>query len=75
MRSMRVYNRRIYRNTILFGAVLLACAAALVIVQIALPSLLPGWTAPVLWLATAALFFFGAAYVVAGLYGMAKVRR
>lgn len=75
MRSMRVYNRRIYRNTILFGAALLACAVALVIVQTVLPTLLPGWTAPLLWLATAVLFFFGAAYIVAGLYGLAKVRR
>lgn len=73
MRQRR-YSRRVYRNTAAFGAGMLAAAAALLIADIWWLAALPGWARSGLGLADAALFFFGSAYLLAGLYGLAQNR-
>lgn len=70
----RVYSPRVYRNTILFGAALLAGAVALLIAEIWFMAAVPGWLRAILAIADAAGFFFGGAYAIAGLYGLARVK-
>ena len=75
MRSMRVYSRKVYRNTLAFGVALVAGAVALMIADIWLLASAPGGLRTILGLVDAALFFFGGAYVVAGFYGLAKAKK
>ena len=75
MRSMRVYSRKVYRNTLAFGAALLAGAVALLIADIWVFTAAPGSLRTILGLVDAAMFFFGGAYVVAGFYGLAKAKK
>jgi hypothetical protein len=70
----RRFSRRTYRNTVAFGAALLAAAALLLIADVWWLATLPGWARTTLGIADAALFFFGGAYVLAGVYGMAQTR-
>lgn len=70
----RVYRRRVYRNTIAFGAALLAGGAVLLIADIWLLDAASGLVRTILGLVDAGLFFFGAAYVLAGFYGLAKAK-
>ena len=72
MRAMRIYSRRVYRNTILFGVALLAAAVAVLVAEF-MP--LSGTLRTLLGFVDAALFFFGGAYVLAGLYGLAKAKK
>ncbi len=75
MRSMRVYSRRVYRNTVAFGAALLAGAVVLLIADIWLLTAAPGSLRTILGGVDAAMFFFGGAYVLAGVYGLAKAAK
>ena len=75
MRSMRVYSRKVYRNTLAFGAALLAGAVALLIADIWLLTAAPGSLRTILGLVDAAMFFFGGAYILAGFYGLSKAKK
>jgi hypothetical protein len=75
MRSMRVYSRRAYRNTLAFGVALVAGAVVLLIADIWLLASTPGSLRTILGLVDAAMFFFGGAYVLAAFYGLAKAKK
>jgi hypothetical protein len=75
MRSMRVYSRRVYRNTIAFGIALVAAGVALLFANIWLFSGLAPFVRAVAGIADFFLYFFGGSYILAGLYGLAKVRK
>lgn len=74
MRPMRVYNRRIYRNTIAFGAALVAAGVALLLANIFLMSGLAPIVRAGIGLADFFLYFFGGSYILTGFYGLAKVK-
>ncbi len=75
MRSMRVYNRRVYRNTIAFGVALLAAGVALLVADIWFLSTASGTLRTLLGIVDFALFFVGVAYVITAFYGLAKARK
>lgn len=75
MRSMRVYSRRVYRNTLTFGVLLLVGAGALLIADIWLLTAVPGGLRTILGFVDAAMFFFGGAYILAAFYGFAKAKK
>ena len=75
MRPMRVYNRRIYRNTIAFGALLVAAGVALLLANIILFTGLAPVLRAVLGIVDFFLYLFGGSYILAGVYGLAKVRK
>jgi hypothetical protein len=75
MRSMRVYSRKVYRNTLAFGGALLAGAVALLIADIWLLASASGGLRTILGVVDAAMFFFGGAYVLAGFWGLAKAKK
>ena len=75
MRAMRVYSRRVYRNTILFGCALLAAAVAVLVADIWLLTGVPGVVRTIAGFADTVLWFLGAAYIVAGLFGLAKATK
>ena len=74
MRSMRVYSRRVYRNTKAFGGALILGAVVLAIADIWFLTTAPGALRTILGFVDAAMFLFGAAYVLTGLYGLAKAK-
>ena len=74
MRSMRTYSRRVYWNTLAFGIALLVGSVALLVALVWLMDDIPGHLHTIAGFLDALMFFFGAAYVLAGLYGLAKVR-
>jgi hypothetical protein len=74
MRSMRVYSRRVYRNTILFGVALVAAGVALLLVNIFLLGGVAPMLRAVLGIIDFFLYFFGFSYLVAGFYGLAKAK-
>lgn len=75
MRAMRTYNRRIYRNTIAFGAALLMAAGVLLAADIWLFATVGAALRSAVGIVVFGLFFFGGAYVLAGLYGLAKAKK
>jgi len=74
MRSMRVYSRRVYRNTLAFGAALLVGAVLLLVADVWLLAAVPGGLRTILGIIDAAMFFFGGAYTLAAFYGLAKAK-
>jgi len=74
MRSMRTYGRKVYRNTLAFGIALLVGAVALLVALVWLMDDVPGHLHTIAGLLDAIMLFFGAAYTLAGLYGLAKAK-
>jgi hypothetical protein len=72
---MRVYSRRVYRNTILFGAGLIAAGVALLFANIFLFTGFAPLARAVAGIVDFFLYFFGGSYVLAGLYGLAKAKK
>ena len=75
MRRMRIYSRRVYRNTILFGVGLVLAGVALLFANIFLFTGFAPLLRAIAGIVDFFLYFFGASYVLAGLYGLAKVRK
>lgn len=74
MRSMRVYSRRVYRNTLAFGAALLLGAVVLLVADVWFLDALPGWLRTLAGFVDAGMFLLGGAYVLTGFYGLAKAK-
>ena len=74
MRSTRTYSRKVYRNTLAFGIALLAGSVALLVALVWLMDDVPGHLHTIAGLLDAIMLFFGAAYTLAGLYGLAKAK-
>jgi ABC-type multidrug transport system fused ATPase/permease subunit len=75
MRSMRTYSRKVYWNTLAFGIALLVGSVALLVALIWLMDEVPGHLHTIAGLLDALMLFFGAAYTLAGLYGLAKAKQ
>jgi membrane-bound ClpP family serine protease len=71
---MRVYNRRVYRNTVAFGMALLLAGVALIVVDVWVLGGASGLIRTLIGFAVAGLMLFGAAYVLTGFYGLAKAK-
>jgi hypothetical protein len=75
MRAMRTYSRRVYRNTILFGVGLVAAGVALLLANIFLFTGFAPMLRAIAGIVDFFLYFFGASYLLAGFYGLAKAKK
>jgi hypothetical protein len=75
MRSMRVYSRRAYRNTIAFGVALVAGGVALLLADIWLLTAIAPMLRAIVGIVDFFLYFFGLSYMLAGFWGLAKAKK